>query len=301
MLFSVIIPTFNRVSLLQQTLASVFAQTFKDFELIVVDDGSTDATPRLLSKLHHQIKLLRLENRGPGAARNSGSRYATGDYLAFLDSDDVWFPWTLEVYSRAILRGANPAIITGFGIPMTSASIPQDSLSLASMPNLLTACTGPMPPVGGTPSVAVRADVFKRIGGFAELRINGEDVDLWLRLGTEPGFVRILQPPVFQQRRHVKSLNNNHVAQVEGATFIVTRERTGYYPGGRTFQLARRRILAAMARSISLECVAAGDLRNAFWLVKETLPWQLRLGRLKFLLGFAMLASSAYVKQRVVK
>jgi hypothetical protein len=301
LLFSVIIPTFNRAALLPQTLDSVFAQTFKDFELIVVDDGSTDTTVDFLSSLGDQIRLVRHENRGPGAARNSGSKNATGDYLAFLDSDDVWFPWTLDVYRRAIHHGANPALVAGFGTPMAAESMPQRPLSLAYLPNLLKACTGPMPPVGGTPSVAVRADVFERIGGFSELRINGEDVDLWLRLGAEPGFVRILEPPLFQQRRHTTSINNNHVAQVAGAKFLVTRELTGSYPGGRTFHIARRRILAAMARSISLECVMAGDFRNAFWLVQHTLRWQLRLGRAKFLFGFPVLASSAYIKQRVLK
>src|SRR5262245_53825606 len=93
--FSVIIPTHNRLCLLQRALGSVRNQTFRDYEVIVVDDGSSDGTWNYLGSLVPFIKALRQENRGPGPARNLGATHATGSYLAFLDSDDLWFPWTL--------------------------------------------------------------------------------------------------------------------------------------------------------------------------------------------------------------
>src|SRR5258708_25538717 len=91
-LFSIIVPTFNRAALLRSTLESVFAQQVEEFELIVVDDGSTDGTVNYLQSLGKRIQFLQQTNRGAGPAPNFGARYAQGRYLAFLDSDDLWLP-----------------------------------------------------------------------------------------------------------------------------------------------------------------------------------------------------------------
>src|SRR3954469_24597909 len=96
--FSVIVPTFNRLDLLKATVQSVLSQRYTDFEFIVVDDGSCDNTLDYLCDLGARTIVLRQSNKGPGSARNRGARIAAGEYLAFLDSDDVWFPWTLSVY-----------------------------------------------------------------------------------------------------------------------------------------------------------------------------------------------------------
>src|SRR5262245_30125310 len=95
-LVSVIVPTMNGGPLLEETLASVARQTWRRREVIVVDDGSTDDTPARLARHGTAITVVRQENRGPGAARNAGFRVARGDYLAFLDHDDLWAPAKLE-------------------------------------------------------------------------------------------------------------------------------------------------------------------------------------------------------------
>ena len=93
---SVIIPTYNRANLISETVNSVLAQTYHNFEVIVVDDGSTDNTLSVLSGYGNQIRVIRQENQGAGAARNTGIREATGEFVAFLDSDDLWYPYKLE-------------------------------------------------------------------------------------------------------------------------------------------------------------------------------------------------------------
>ena len=113
MFFSVVIPTYNRLALLQRTLASVRRQSYADFEVIVVDDGSTDATREWLASQGGDLRVLERSNRGPGAARNLGAREAGGDYVAFLDSDDLWFPWTLDVFARAIKEHGSRHILGG--------------------------------------------------------------------------------------------------------------------------------------------------------------------------------------------
>src|SRR5437660_10167324 len=102
MLFSVVIPTYNRVDLLAQTLDSVWCQDFTDFEVVVVDDGSNDGTREYLRGLGDRIRVVQQANGGPGAARNAGIREASGNYVALLDSDDLWFQWTLKAFARAI-------------------------------------------------------------------------------------------------------------------------------------------------------------------------------------------------------
>jgi glycosyltransferase involved in cell wall biosynthesis len=91
-LVSVIIPTYNRGGMIRDAIASVLNQDFKDFELIVIDDGSTDDTPAILETFGRAIRIVRQANRGVSAARNQGIALASGKLLTFLDSDDLWLP-----------------------------------------------------------------------------------------------------------------------------------------------------------------------------------------------------------------
>src|SRR5262245_57194009 len=112
-MFSIIIPSYNRATLLAATIESVLAQRYTDYEVIVVDDGSIDRTSEYLRSLGRRVNPFRQPNRGPGSARNLGVTHAQGKYLAFLDSDDVWFPWTLEVYREVIRNGREPSFVVG--------------------------------------------------------------------------------------------------------------------------------------------------------------------------------------------
>src|SRR5581483_10473204 len=105
---SVIIPTYNRAYTLEASINSVLAQTFTDFELIVVDDGSTDDTPQLMRRIiesgtpgSDRIRYVVQEQQGQSGAFNNGVRIASGEWIAFLDSDDIWLPTKLELQLRA--------------------------------------------------------------------------------------------------------------------------------------------------------------------------------------------------------
>src|SRR3990172_7360951 len=97
---SVIIPTYNREKYIVETLQSVFEQTFTDYEVIVIDDGSTDNTSVVLKPYLDRIVYIRKPNGGQGSARNVGIKKAKGEYIAFLDSDDLWLPEKLEIQVR---------------------------------------------------------------------------------------------------------------------------------------------------------------------------------------------------------
>ncbi len=89
---SIVVPTFNRAALIAETLDALFEQTEAPAEIIVVDDGSTDATPRVLAAFEGKIRVIRIENSGELVARNTGLRAARGEYVGFCDSDDIWAP-----------------------------------------------------------------------------------------------------------------------------------------------------------------------------------------------------------------
>ena len=142
--FSVIIPTYNRLPLLKVTLESVWRQSFTDYEVIVVDDGSADGTSGWLAEVASKVKPIKqvnsgpgtvrngapdavrnagavrnsgsgaAHNSGPGAARNRGAEKACGEYLAFLDSDDLWFPWTLGTFDAVVTSHAPAFLCASF-------------------------------------------------------------------------------------------------------------------------------------------------------------------------------------------
>ena len=96
-LVSVVIPTYNRAWVIKEAVDSVLAQDYKDFELIIVDDGSTDNTSDVLASYGEDVRVLFQENRGVSAARNRGVAEASGHFVAFLDSDDLWLPKKLSI------------------------------------------------------------------------------------------------------------------------------------------------------------------------------------------------------------
>jgi glycosyltransferase involved in cell wall biosynthesis len=103
----VIIPTYNRAHCISDAIDSVLAQSFRDFELIVVDDGSTDETPDIVGAYGDRIKLIRQKNGGASAARNAGIRVARGEWIAFLDSDDIWEPDKLKIQTDDLCSNPN--------------------------------------------------------------------------------------------------------------------------------------------------------------------------------------------------
>jgi GT2 family glycosyltransferase len=292
LLFSVVIPSFNRVALLGRALDSVFAQHFTDFEIIIIDDGSTDATRDYLHSLGSRIKVFHQSNRGPGSARNLGARHATGKYLAFLDSDDLWFPWTLEVYRDVSHRYREPAFLAGNPCIFSDKDELRKAVPSAARAKQFVDyfASGDQWRWWGASSFVIRRDAFAAVGGFADVWINGEDADLALRLGEAPGFVQITAPVTFAYREHAASATNDLGRTLAGARWKVRAERAGHYPGGRARATERRRILTRHTRPITLWCLRQGLRREAWGLYVSTFAWNLSLGRAKYIAAFPFLA-----------
>jgi glycosyltransferase involved in cell wall biosynthesis len=291
--FSVILPIHHSASTVAAALDSLLSQTFTDYEVIVVDDASSDSSVEIVS--HHPLKTryVRLPlSRGPGPARNAGIDQAEGEYVTFLDSDDVWFPWTLATLDAAIRSHSHPTFVSGTEVRGLQPPPPEDAgqrvmkttfyhdfLSTASQPLWLGVC-----------GVAIARTALYRVGGFAEWNANCEDTDLWIRLGCEPGFVRIESPALFFYRQLPASLTRQPGRIAEGYRNLVINETRHLYPGGTEARRQRWESITRHTRAGSCNLLCLGRYREAFSLYKINFCWNLALLKFKYLLGFWFLA-----------
>jgi glycosyltransferase involved in cell wall biosynthesis len=189
---SVVVPLFNKQAYVRRALESIFSQTFTDFELIVVDDGSTDQGPSLVETFSDpRLRLIRQSNGGPGAARNRGLKEASGDFVAFLDADDAWSQDYLEKGVRILQEHPVAAVTCAYlDCPGDRSSTPM-WLRRGLKPGLQTVDTSTCVEslvtrlAFMTPCTTIaRADVVRQWGGFYEENMcrYGEDAWLWLRV-----------------------------------------------------------------------------------------------------------------------
>ena len=180
-LVSVIVPTYNRAHMLKEAIDSVLAQSYTRFELIVVDDGSTDATNALLKSYGHSIKTIYQENRGVSAARNSGIRAASGELIALLDSDDYWLPEKLTAQvdlfvtqPQAIICQTEEIWIRN-GVRVNPKQRHKKQSGMIFEASLHLCLISPS-------AVMMRKSLLDKVGTFDEKMPACEDYDLWLRI-----------------------------------------------------------------------------------------------------------------------
>jgi glycosyltransferase involved in cell wall biosynthesis len=284
--FSIIITTYNRRCFLRQAICSVWEQTHTDFELIVVDDGSSDGTMDYLLSLGPRVKVLRQANRGPGAARNLGVRHAAGRYVAFLDSDDVWFPWALATFHTAIQDHREPSLINA-ALLVFQGKVPdveQDDFTAEHFSDYFETANDPAD-VRSAALVAKRA-IFDRADGFDETMSVGEDLDFYFRAGTCRHFVRVRSPMTLGYRRHPGNMSTAPALLYSAAVEVLTRETNGLYPGGKVRQKERWKLISRTVRPVALSCLKAGLAHEAWRLYRKSFVMNARLGRFRFLTGF---------------
>jgi len=208
--FSVIIPTFNRATLVLEAVDSVLAQTYGNFELIVVDDGSTDDTvERLRRVVDRRLSVVPVSHGGVSAARNAGLAAAGGALISFLDSDDLWLPHKLASEVDFLVRHPDVGVVFGDlekydgGQHVASFMRTTDVFSkrlptartdgFVLRPREMYLCLLQEVPVK-TPATTVRRDVLQAVGRFNELWTSSEDWELLLRLARVTAFGYIDRP-----------------------------------------------------------------------------------------------------------
>lgn len=195
---SIVIPTFNRGTYLRRALMSVLRQTYEDFEVIVVDDHSSDDTPQRVREIEDsRVKFLRhTSNRGASAARNTGVRAATGHFIAFLDSDDEWLPEKLDRQVRCFEQADSRVGLVYTGAVVVGPKGERLTLLPQVCGEALPALLRSNCIVGGTSSPMLRSEALQRIGGFDEALPARQDHDCWVRIGQLYQIAYVAEPQV---------------------------------------------------------------------------------------------------------
>jgi glycosyltransferase involved in cell wall biosynthesis len=195
---TVVIPTYNRCDFLKAAIDSVLSQTFQDFELIVVDDGSTDNTIDLIRSYGDSLVYLKHDNQGPSAARNRGIEASRGDLVAFLDSDDRWHPEKLHIQVEAMEEEPRYLISHTGEIWYRNEELLRQKKKHEKLPGYIFERSLSMCMVSMS-TVIARRELFDLIGYFDERLPCCEDYDLWLRASLRYPFLLIDQPLTFKE------------------------------------------------------------------------------------------------------
>jgi glycosyltransferase involved in cell wall biosynthesis len=216
-LVSIIIPTYNAAEFVAQAVQSVLEQAYRHYELIVVDDGSTDDTKGALQAFDGQIRYLYQPNRGPSAARNAGIRIARGQYICFLDADDWWVPNKLEAQVDFITGHCNIGLVFSDAEEVDAHKVLHGSLLARSRfyPEIMsqTPIQEAFRKLLGqnfitTSTVMVRRECFVKAGLFDESLRVCEDTDMWLRIAANFG-IAALPLIVGWKRAHSGNISRN--------------------------------------------------------------------------------------------
>ena len=212
-LISIVIPTFNRSSVILRAINSILNQTFKDFEIIIIDDGSTDETYELLVPLINEKKInyFKFENKGVSKARNLGVAHSESKYVTFLDSDDEWLPHKLLDQVNFLKADNKLRIVFGEeiwirnGIRVNQKKIHQKSGGWIFKECVQQCFIAPS-------SVLLERSLFLEMNGFDEEFLVCEDYDLWLRISVFYQIGFIAHPIITKHGGHDDQLSTKFVA-----------------------------------------------------------------------------------------
>ena len=222
---SVIIPTYNRENYISETIESVLNQTFQDFEIIVIDDGSTDKTKTKLEKFKSKIKLIEQKNSERAVSRNNGVKNSSGEYIAFLDSDDLWASDKLEKQVE-ILDNKKNMILTY----CQSFRINEKSKKIKTAKRQLQGHNGPIFDklllrnfiVSATP--LIRRENFDKTNGFESKYIPYEDWEFWLRFSLMGDFSFLNQPLAYYRIHPQQSVKLTNAKKIEEVTTLLLED-----------------------------------------------------------------------------
>jgi glycosyltransferase involved in cell wall biosynthesis len=279
---SVIIPCFNRSARLREAIESVLAQTYQDFEVLVIDDGSTDDTRTSLERRFagdSRIHYFHKTHAGPGPARNLGLRNASGEFIAFLDSDDLWLPDKLEHQIRQLDEDPEAALsFTDAFERDASADGPTrfQSHGFRGAPTLKAVVEANFPLC--TPAVVIRRSVLEETGMFDESLACAQDWDLWIRVLASHR-AAYLERPSLVIRTGQDSISRTRVLEKWTCWLRIWEKhrdlllRSGCSPAGIRSRLAHaHKKIAQACRSSGRYAEARSHYRD-WWRCQ---PWQLR-------------------------
>ena len=186
-------PAYNARPFIEESIRSVLSQDYANIELIVIDDGSTDGTPEVVQGFGSRVTILHQTNAGPAAARNRGIAAATGDFIAFLDADDVWLPGKVAAQVQYLQNHPEVGVVFGLWYCESDGvfSVPAGSIHLGESVELVSQHSGwiytelLLESVIHIITAMVRRSVIESVGNLDESLRTGEDYDFWLRVSRQ--------------------------------------------------------------------------------------------------------------------
>jgi glycosyltransferase involved in cell wall biosynthesis len=247
--FSVVITCYNQAAFIEEALQSAMSQPYPDKEIIVVDDCSSDGSQAILRKYETAIRIIASpRNTGASNARNLGAQSAAGEYLVFLDGDDLLLPWALDLYSSVLARCAAPVLLGSLlwfeghppkaqpeDFPKQACFVPCQPLIKKDRSNRSTAS-----------ATVIHRQAFHRIHGWTSGMFPFEDFEILVKLASFPA-VQILSPPTTSYRVHSGNSIHNVAPFVQQLCGIIRRIQRSEYPCSRSHRLASYAFLGGPA------------------------------------------------------
>ncbi|AFY54116.1 putative glycosyltransferase [Rivularia sp. PCC 7116] len=252
---SVIIPVFNGEVTIGETINSILNQTFRDIEIIIINDGSTDDTLATIKEISDsRIKIFSYPNAGLSASRNRGISQAKGEYISFIDADDLWTTDKLELQWKALQENPQAAIAYSWTDYIDESSqflksgrrikANGDVFSKLLVINFLENGSNPL----------IHRKALEKVGGFDESLAAAEDIDMWLRLAANYEFVCVEKPQILY-RTSTSSMSAN-LRRQENACLTVT-ERAFSYPKADNLQHLKKQSLSHLYQYLTFKAIDA--------------------------------------------
>lgn len=251
---SVVIPAYNAMIYLSETLDSVLKQTFTDFEVLIINDGSTDSIVTWASGITDlRIRLISQENQGLPGSRNTGIAHAQGEYIAFLDADDLWELTKLEKQVRCFKENPTVGVVYTWTLLIDEYSKPTGRIFASQAEGNVWRELLETDVISNGSSAMVRRDCFEAVGVFDRTLTSAEDLDMWLRIAVHYQFA-VVKEPLTLYRQYSSSMSKNRQRMFQNLRTVIEK----------TFQTAPLEMLHLRNRAYS-----SITLNQAWWSVDE--------------------------------
>ena len=293
---SVIIPAYNAMAYLPETLDSVIAQTFTDFEVLIINDGSSDNIVEWASQIQDsRVRLISQANQGLPGARNTGIWHSKGEYLAFLDADDIWESSKLAKQVECLDKNLDVGMVSS----LVSAIDPNGNLiHIYHLPKFgndikrelfrsnIIFC-------GSTP--LVRRICFEKVGFFERSLKSAEDWDMWLRIAIHYS-IFVIEEPLVRYRRHPNSMSTKQRIMLQEVDRVMERS---FQSAPQEFQKLKGIGSSQISIMYAWEYIAKDDVHEAYWFAKQAF---IRRPKLMFSISYLHLillsAAKHFIKPR---
>ncbi len=266
--FSVIIPLYNKDKYIEATLNSVLNQTFKDFEIIIINDGSTDSSIGMVNNIEDKrIQLYSIPNRGASSARNYGIEQASSSYIALLDADDIWnFDHLEELYKSIKLFPNGGLFCNAYGLKLSDSKIIKATYNIPkkSNPHIIEDyfLASTIHPIGWTSAIAFHKNDFYDIGKFDPKFISGQDLDILIRFGLKKTVVFNPKVTCYYDKTVKNSLSKENHQEVKYVLF-------NNFKNDETINTSLKQYLNLNRYSLAIQCKLAKNKKTFHKLLPE--------------------------------